>query len=628
MQNLGLDYFQRRQAWRTGIGLRLRLMERWAQSHDLLNLESANRIADILSRLDSDTLSVAFVGEVSRGKSELINAMFFGSYAHHLLPVGPGRTTLCPTEIKSQGQSSPSLQLLPIQTTADPRPLLAWQDDPQAWTHTGLTTDDTKQLAEDLLRITLTTSQDAVSLQTKPVPEQGVTLPQAAIAQWRYAIVNLPHPLLDQGLRILDMPGLNAWGEEPERALSLLTNCDVLVFLLSAETGVSASELALWQQHLAKGEGKRCERLVVLNKADVFWDAQHDPSTIDRQLQQQRIEVAAALGIAPEHVVSVSARKALEAKGTSNAALLASSNLPKLEELLWKTLISGYDQRRQQGLSNALALCKAALEQVLHARAQELKQEKERMLARARPSKAAPRKPSGDEEKMQIDQAKERLKIQVIESTLLGLLGKIRTILQMPDLATNVDMLDQKLRRSEGLPSVRRAYEQLQKDIQAQWKLVQEWCDEMGHLLAASVPATDRRSGSTHQSPAPLQLAAYAALLKQALHGHIQFLGSSQVHKLRQADFTAKLVTAVRATITDISQQMCRSCEDWYDEATKTLRQTPSSSQTAARQEPAQTSQTTEYLLNQLQAREDQLGQLNQTLHAYFLALAEANSLD
>ena len=178
MQNLGLDYFQHRQAWRTGIGLRLRLMERWAQSHELLNLESANRIADILSRLDSDTLSVAFVGEVSRGKSELINAMFFGSYAHHLLPVGPGRTTLCPTEIKSQGQSSPSLQLLPTQTTVDPRPLLAWQDDPQAWTHTGLTTDDTKQLAEDLLRITLTTSQDAVSLQTKPVTEQGVTPPK------------------------------------------------------------------------------------------------------------------------------------------------------------------------------------------------------------------------------------------------------------------------------------------------------------------------------------------------------------------------------------------------------------------------------------------------------------------
>ena len=152
MQNLGLDYFQHRQAWRTGIGLRLRLMERWAQSHELLNLESADRIADILSRLDSDAVSVAFVGEVSRGKSEPINAMFFGSYAHHLLPVGPGRTTLCPTEIKSQGQSSPSLQLLPIQTTADPRPLLAWQDDPQAWTHTGLTTDDTKQLAEDLLR--------------------------------------------------------------------------------------------------------------------------------------------------------------------------------------------------------------------------------------------------------------------------------------------------------------------------------------------------------------------------------------------------------------------------------------------------------------------------------------------
>ena len=76
MQNAGLDYFQRRQAWRAGMGLRLRLLERWAQSHPLLGPATADRLAGILERLDQDTLSIAFVGEISRGKSELINAIW------------------------------------------------------------------------------------------------------------------------------------------------------------------------------------------------------------------------------------------------------------------------------------------------------------------------------------------------------------------------------------------------------------------------------------------------------------------------------------------------------------------------------------------------------------------------
>jgi chemosensory pili system protein ChpA (sensor histidine kinase/response regulator) len=54
MHHLRVDYFQRRRAWRTGIGFRLRLLERWAQTHALLEPESADRIAVMLRRLDSD----------------------------------------------------------------------------------------------------------------------------------------------------------------------------------------------------------------------------------------------------------------------------------------------------------------------------------------------------------------------------------------------------------------------------------------------------------------------------------------------------------------------------------------------------------------------------------------------
>ena len=198
----------------------------------------------------------------------------------------------------------------------------------------------------------------------------------------------------------------------------------------------------------------------------------------------------------------------------------------------------------------------------------------------------------------------------------------------MPDLATTVTTLDQDLRQSEGLPSVRLAYEKAQKDVQFKWRLVEHWAGEMGYILAASDPASDSKSEPAHQSLPPLQLAPYSALLKQALHGHLQFLGNSQVHKLKQADFTEKLVSALRARITDISLQMCRNCEDWYDEATKALRPKTPLTQPTALQASAQSSEESGYALNQLQAREDTLEQLNQTLEAYFLTLKEANGLD
>jgi translation elongation factor EF-G len=436
---------------------------------------------------------------------------------------------------------------LPTQTTEDPRPLLAWQEQPESWTHIELAANNAGQVTEALLRITLTEAQESSADQSKQETKQSAALTTPARALWRYAIVNLPHPTLEPDLRILDMPGSNALAEEPERALGLLETCDLLVFVLSAETGLTASELALWRQHLVQGEGAGCEVLVVLNKADAFWDSRHDVRTIEGQLHQQRLDVATALGIAPERVVSVSASKAIAAKGTGDAALLARSDLSKLEQLLWETLFVAHQHRGQQDLSNELARCKAAMEQVLLIRTQELKQEKALLLAQERSFDGGREKIPADETEIQRDYKKQQLNVQVIESTLLVLLEKIRRTLQMPDLAATIDTLDHNLRQSEGLPSVRRAYEKAQKDVQARWKLVEHWAGEMGQVLAASDLATDSKSDSKHQSPPPLQLAPYSALLKEALHGHLQFLGNSQVHKLKQSDFTGKLVNALRA---------------------------------------------------------------------------------
>jgi hypothetical protein len=53
---------------------------------------------------------------------------------------------------------------------------------------------------------------------------------------------------------ILDTPGLNAIGTEPELTLSLLPNAHAVLFILAADTGVTQSDLAIWREHVGTPE--------------------------------------------------------------------------------------------------------------------------------------------------------------------------------------------------------------------------------------------------------------------------------------------------------------------------------------------------------------------------------------
>ena len=90
---------------------------------------------------------------------------------------------------------------------------------------------------------------------------------------WRHAVINFPHPLLQQGLVILDTPGLNAIGTEPELTLNLLPNAHALLFILAADAGVTKTDLEVWNQHLAGDDpATKSGRIVILNKIDGLWD--------------------------------------------------------------------------------------------------------------------------------------------------------------------------------------------------------------------------------------------------------------------------------------------------------------------------------------------------------------------
>ena len=90
-----------------------------------------------------------------------------------------------------------------------------------------------------------TTTTDPVALLERD-GEGAVDIPC-----WRHAIINFPHPLLQQGLVILDTPGLNAIGTEPELTLNLLPNAHAVLFILAADAGVTKTDLEVWNRHLA-----------------------------------------------------------------------------------------------------------------------------------------------------------------------------------------------------------------------------------------------------------------------------------------------------------------------------------------------------------------------------------------
>jgi hypothetical protein len=110
--------FQDYSAWRADVAGHIVAFRRWLQQNELADAQTELRLNQLLERLDEDKLTIAFVAEFSRGKSELINAIFFADYGRRLLPSSSGRTTMCPTELAWDPAHPPSIQLLPIETRA------------------------------------------------------------------------------------------------------------------------------------------------------------------------------------------------------------------------------------------------------------------------------------------------------------------------------------------------------------------------------------------------------------------------------------------------------------------------------------------------------------------------------
>lgn len=351
-------------AWRRALEGQVKGLARHLSENDLDRDGSGVKNLDTLAaRLSTDRLTVAFVAEFSRGKSELINAIFFGDTGQRVLPATPGRTTMCPVEIGFDAGEPPQLSLLPIETRLETTSLAEWRLHDQRWKRLRLDPEAPAKLTETLAEVMRTKAvtvarardlglwHDERPDDNPPVMGDGLV----EIPTWRHAVINYPHPLLRRGLVVLDTPGLNAIGAEPELTLSLLPSAHAAVFILGADTGVTKSDQAVWREHLS---APGVTRFVALNKIDTLADPLLSDNQVAMQIESQRQITAQQLGIDVSHVFPVSARQALTGAIEGRPELVTASRLGALERALGEELLP----RRHASLNQAVKTVLQALE--------------------------------------------------------------------------------------------------------------------------------------------------------------------------------------------------------------------------------------------------------------------------
>jgi hypothetical protein len=333
--------------WRKTLAQSIEQYNSWLKEEELSDAQLEQRLMHLLDRLAEDKLNVAFVAEYSRGKSELINAIFFATYGKRLLPSSAGRTTMCPTELLYDKSKPSSIMLLPIETRltdVSTSEYKRYQDEWKtiefdvnandsmvaAFAEVSRTKKVSLEVAENLGLFDPDSADDALNINSSGEIE---------VPSWRYAVINFPHPLLEEGLVILDTPGLNAIGTEPELTLNMLPNAHAVLFILAADTGVTKSEIDIWRQYISGTRWKQKGRLAVLNKIDGLWDELKDEGEIEKEINKQIANSAELLGLDKRQIFPISAQKGLLAKINNETALLDRSGILNLEKALSDELI-------------------------------------------------------------------------------------------------------------------------------------------------------------------------------------------------------------------------------------------------------------------------------------------------
>ena len=563
--------FDQHGAWRRNFAHRLKWLAGWLNENELLDQAVAERLRDLETQMRTSKVMVAFVAEFSRGKSELINAIFFAGYGRRIMPASAGRTTMCPTELGYDAATPPSLRLLPIETRLEPHSLSHWREERARWTELQINVNDAEQLAEAMHKVAEVNwvplgearalgfwSDD--DTEDNPVPDaEG----RVEIPRWRHAVLNMPHPLLEQGLVILDTPGLNAIGAEPELTVSLIPQAHAVVFILGADTGVTRSDLSIWREHLITEGDPGETRIVVLNKIDTMWDILSTPDQIDAQIARQRKGAAELLGVPLSQVLPVSAQKGLQAKIRKDPPLLQASRLPALEAVLGEGLLGKRETMLRGAVDNGIGALRTEAARILNVRQRDLSEQALELQGLRGKNVSVIRHMRTRIEQEQNEFEGSNARILALRSVQGKLLREVYAVLGSTALKADMGRLAAALKRPGIKFNVRKVYAETFDALRNNLREVQATTAEIQAMLHATFRQLNAEHGFTLLAPAEPDLLEFEKQLTQIEKSHTQYLGVGNLIKLAQPEFCDKLVRALTSRLRVVNEAAMSEVERW-----------------------------------------------------------------
>ena len=564
--------------WRLTLGRHISNLSRALAEDELLDETGADLLAALSERMASDKLVVAFVAEVSRGKSELINAIFFAQAGRRVLPATPGRTTMCPVELRWDRGMTPRLSLLPIETRLGGTSLAELRGRDAPWQHVALDPHDPDSLVQALGAVTRTQSVSllqarALGLWNDSQPQDNP--PQASdgsveVPAWRHALIQYPHPLLERGLVVIDTPGLNAIGAEPELTLGLLPTAHAIVFLLAADSGATRSDLSIWREHLGTAS---LQRFVVLNKIDILADPLATEAEVRAQVEQQRLLSAQTLGVPLSRVFALSARDALTARFCQDDAALQASRLPLLEQALATELLPRRQELLQQSANAVLqAVRAAALRQLNDRRRQRSEQLFElRGLRGKSGGRLRALIERLDAEILEFERCAMRL--AALRSVQQRLLKAVLALLSSDTLRAEMHAMQAAMRARPLNLGGRAAFDTLLSRLQATLRSAQMQTDEMRQMLQASFEQLNTDFGFAFVLPPVPPLMDAHHELQRIGTNYSRYLALGQLWRMATPGFADQFRRMLLSKLRVVFENAAGEVEMWSKGATSQLEQ-------------------------------------------------------
>ena len=391
------------------------------------------------------------------------------------------------------------------------------------------------------------------------------------VPKWRHALINIAHPLLKQGLVILDTPGLNAIGAEPELTVNLIPQAHAVVFILAADTGVTKSDLAIWREHLAAEQDNMDSRLVVLNKIDTMWDQLSSQEQIAAQIERQRVTSAEILGLPAEQVIPVSAQKALLAKVQKDNELLEKSNLPLLE----RALGHGVMGQRQKILRSAVAAgvgeLRTEASRSINIRRRDLAEQMIELKGLRGKNTSVIKHMRQRIEQEQRDFDASGARIHAVRSVHGKLLRDVFTMLGTAALKTEMTELTDALRQPGFKVGVRKAYGATFERLRTTLQKAQATSGEIQSMLTGTFRQLNAEYGFSLQAPREPELARYERDLDLVERSHMQYLGVTNALRLAQPEFADRLVRALATRLRVVYESALGEVELWNKSAAAQL---------------------------------------------------------